>query len=172
MENRLVLGVDVTNSSVNRRSDSVAGLAVGRAGARGEVFLFLNSADNLSRMADLSFGLNRLERSGFLVDELSVVEGRKEWFLMMDSLRVVAGVAGVVVVAVVVVLLAPRDRSKLSEAVVVVLLLVVGVRVVATVTRLPRSRPTPAMLDKVTSINLSPGKSDAASVVGLETIRN
>ena len=166
MENRLVLGVDVTNSSVNRRSDSGAGLAVGRAGARGEVFLFLNSADNLSRMADLSFGLNRLERSGFLVDELSVVEGRKEWFLMMDSLRVVAGVAGVVVV-----LLAPRDRSKLSGAVVVVLL-VVGVRVVATVTRLPRSRPTPAMLDKVTSINLSPGKSDAASVVGLETIRN
>lgn len=166
MENRLVLGVDVTNSSVNRRSDSVAGLAVGRAGARGEVFLFLNSADNLSRMADLSFGLNRLERSGFLVDELSVVEGRKEWFLMMDSLRVVAGVAGV---GVVVVLLAPRDRSKLSGAVVV---LVVGVRVVATVTRLPRSRPTPAMLDKVTSINLSPGKSDAASVVGLETIRN
>ena len=166
MENRLVLGVDVTNSSVNRRSDSVAGLAVGRAGARGEVFLFLNSADNLSRMADLSFGLNRLERSGFLVDELSVVEGRKEWFLMMDSLRVVAGVAGV---GVVVVLLAPRDRSKLSGAVVVVL---VGVRVVATVTRLPRSRPTPAMLDKVTSINLSPGKSDAASVVGLETIRN
>merc|ERR1719412_432085 len=70
-------------------------------------------------MADLSFGLNRLERSGFLVDELSVVEGRKEWFLMMDSLRVVAGVAGVV--AVVVVLLAPRDRSKLSGAVVVVL---------------------------------------------------
>merc|ERR1719410_1136786 len=58
-------------------------------------------------MADLSFGLNRLERSGFLVDELSVVEGRKEWFLMMDSLRVVAGVG------VVVVLLAPRDRSKL-----------------------------------------------------------
>ena len=170
MENRLVLGVDVTNSSVNRRSDSVAGLAVGRAGARGEVFLFLNSADNLSRMADLSFGLNRLERSGFLVDELSVVEGRKEWFLMMDSLRVVAGVAGV---GVVVVLLAPRDRSKLSGAVVVVVLLVVvGVRVVATVTRLPRSRPTPAMLDKVTSINLSPGKSDAASVVGLETIRN
>ena len=169
MENRLVLGVDVTNSSVNRRSDSGAGLAVGRAGARGEVFLFLNSADNLSRMADLSFGLNRLERSGFLVDELSVVEGRKEWFLMMDSLRVVLGVAGVVVVAVV--LLAPRDRSKLSGAVVVVLL-VVGVRVVATVTRLPRSRPTPAMLDKVTSINLSPGKSDAASVVGLETIRN
>ena len=168
MENRLVLGVDVTNSSVNRRSDSVAGLAVGRAGARGEVFLFLNSADNLSRMADLSFGLNRLERSGFLVDELSVVEGRKEWFLMMDSLRVVAGVAGV---GVVVVLLAPRDRSKLSGAVVVVLV-VVGVRVVATVTRLPRSRPTPAMLDKVTSINLSPGKSDAASVVGLETIRN
>ena len=168
MENRLVLGVDVTNSSVNRRSDSGAGLAVGRAGARGEVFLFLNSADNLSRMADLSFGLNRLERSGFLVDELSVVEGRKEWFLMMDSLRVVAGVAGVVVVAVVVVLLAPRDRSKLSGAV----LVVVGVRVVATVTRLPRSRPTPAMLDKVTSINLSPGKSDAASVVGLETIRN
>ena len=165
MENRLVLGVDVTNSSVNRRSDSGAGLAVGRAGARGEVFLFLNSADNLSRMADLSFGLNRLERSGFLVDELSVVEGRKEWFLMMDSLRVVAGVG------VVVVLLAPRDRSKLSGAV-VVLLLVVGVRVVATVTRLPRSRPTPAMLDKVTSINLSPGKSDAASVVGLETIRN
>ena len=165
MENRLVLGVDVTNSSVNRRSDSGAGLAVGRAGARGEVFLFLNSADNLSRMADLSFGLNRLERSGFLVDELSVVEGRKEWFLMMDSLRVVAGVAGVVVV-----LLAPRDRSKLSGAVVVVV--VVGVRVVATVTRLPRSRPTPAMLDKVTSINLSPGKSDAASVVGLETIRN
>ena len=168
MENRLVLGVDVTNSSVNRRSDSVAGLAVGRAGARGEVFLFLNSADNLSRMADLSFGLNRLERSGFLVDELSVVEGRKEWFLMMDSLRVVAGVAGV---GVVVVLLAPRDRSKLSGAVVVVVV-VVGVRVVATVTRLPRSRPTPAMLDKVTSINLSPGKSDAASVVGLETIRN
>ena len=158
----------MTNSSVNRRSDSVAGLAVGRAGARGEVFLFLNSADNLSRMADLSFGLNRLERSGFLVDELSVVEGRKEWFLMMDSLRVVAGVAGV---GVVVVLLAPRDRSKLSGAVVVVLV-VVGVRVVATVTRLPRSRPTPAMLDKVTSINLSPGKSDAASVVGLETIRN
>ena len=169
MENRLVLGVDVTNSSVNRRSDSVAGLAVGRAGARGEVFLFLNSADNLSRMADLSFGLNRLERSGFLVDELSVVEGRKEWFLMMDSLRVVAGVAGV---GVVVVLLAPRDRSKLSGAVVVLLVVVVGVRVVATVTRLPRSRPTPAMLDKVTSINLSPGKSDAASVVGLETIRN
>ena len=169
MENRLVLGVDVTNSSVNRRSDSGAGLAVGRAGARGEVFLFLNSADNLSRMADLSFGLNRLERSGFLVDELSVVEGRKEWFLMMDSLRVVAGVAGV---GVVVVLLAPRDRSKLSGAVVVLLLVVVGVRVVATVTRLPRSRPTPAMLDKVTSINLSPGKSDAASVVGLETIRN
>ena len=169
MENRLVLGVDVTNSSVNRRSDSVAGLAVGRAGARGEVFLFLNSADNLSRMADLSFGLNRLERSGFLVDELSVVEGRKEWFLMMDSLRVVAGVAGV---GVVVVLLAPRDRSKLSGAVVVVVLVVVGVRVVATVTRLPRSRPTPAMLDKVTSINLSPGKSDAASVVGLEMIRN
>ena len=169
MENRLVLGVDVTNSSVNRRSDSVAGLAVGRAGARGEVFLFLNSADNLSRMADLSFGLNRLERSGFLVDELSVVEGRKEWFLMMDSLRVVAGDG---VVGVVVVLLAPRDRSKLSGAVVVVLLVVVGVRVVATVTRLPRSRPTPAMLDKVTSINLSPGKSDAASVVGLETIRN
>ena len=168
MENRLVLGVDVTNSSVNRRSDSGAGLAVGRAGARGEVFLFLNSADNLSRMADLSFGLNRLERSGFLVDELSVVEGRKEWFLMMDSLRVVAGVG---VVCVVEVLLAPRDRSKLSGAV-VVLLLVVGVRVVATVTRLPRSRPTPAMLDKVTSINLSPGKSDAASVVGLETIRN
>ena len=168
MENRLVLGVDVTNSSVNRRSDSGAGLAVGRAGARGEVFLFLNSADNLSRMADLSFGLNRLERSGFLVDELSVVEGRKEWFLMMDSLRVVAGVAGV---GVVVVLLAPRDRSKLSGAV-VVLVVVVGVRVVATVTRLPRSRPTPAMLDKVTSINLSPGKSDAASVVGLETIRN
>merc|ERR1719412_724376 len=68
-------------------------------------------------MADLSFGLNRLERSGFLVDGLSVVEGRKEWFLMMDSLRVVAGdgVAGVVV-------LAPRDRSKLSGAVVVVLL--------------------------------------------------
>ena len=171
MENRLVLGVDVTNSSVNRRSDSGAGLAVGRAGARGEVFLFLNSADNLSRMADLSFGLNRLERSGFLVDELSVVEGRKEWFLMMDSLRVVAGVAGVVVVAVVVVLLAPRDRSKLS-GVVVLLVVVVGVRVVATVTRLPRSRPTPAMLDKVTSINLSPGKSDAASVVGLEMIRN
>ena len=169
MENRLVLGVDVTNSSVNRRSDSGAGLAVGRAGARGEVFLFLNSADNLSRMADLSFGLNRLERSGFLVDELSVVEGRKEWFLMMDSLRVVAGAAGV---GVVVVLLAPRDGSKLSGAVVVVLLVVVGVRVVATVTRLPRSRPTPAMLDKVTSINLSPGKSDAASVVGLETIRN
>ena len=168
MENRLVLGVDVTNSSVNRRSDSGAGLAVGRAGARGEVFLFLNSADNLSRMADLSFGLNRLERSGFLVDELSVVEGRKEWFLMMDSLRVVAGVG---VVCVVVVLLAPRDRSKLSGAV-VVLVVVVGVRVVATVTRLPRSRPTPAMLDKVTSINLSPGKSDAASVVGLETIRN
>ena len=52
------------------------------------------------------------------------------------------------------------------------MLVVVGVRVVATVTRLPRSRPTPAMLDKVTSINLSPGKSDAASVVGLETIRN
>ena len=156
----------MTNSSVNRRSDSVAGLAVGRAGARGEVFLFLNSADNLSRMADLSFGLNRLERSGFLVDELSVVEGRKEWFLMMDSLRVVAGVVGVVVV-----LLAPRDRSKLSGAVVVVVV-VVGVRAVATVTRLPRSRPTPAMLDKVTSINLSPGKSDAASVVGLETIRN
>ena len=171
MENRLVLGVDVTNSSVNRWSDSVAGLAVGRAGARGEVFLFLNSADNLSRMADLSFGLNRLERSGFLVDELSVVEGRKEWFLMMDSLRVVAGAAGV---GVVVVLLAPRDRSKLSGAVVVVVVLVVvvGVRVVATVTRLPRSRPTPAMLDKVTSINLSPGKSDAASVVGLEMIRN
>merc|ERR1719211_593090 len=70
-------------------------------------------------MADLSFGLNRLERSGFLVDELSVVEGRKEWFLMMDSLRVVAGAAGVVVVAVVVVLLAPRERSKLSGAVVV-----------------------------------------------------
>ena len=158
----------MTNSSVNRRSDSAAGLAVGRAGARGEVFLFLNSADNLSRMADLSFGLNRLERSGFLVDELSVVEGRKEWFLMMDSLRVVTGDAGV---GVVVVLLAPRDRSKLFGAVVVVVV-VVGVRVVATVTRLPRSRPTPAMLDKVTSINLSPGKSDAASVVGLETIRN
>ena len=119
-------------------------------------------------MADLSFGLNRLERSGFLVDELSVVEGRKEWFLMMDSLRVVADDGGV---GVVVVLLAPRDRSKLSGAVVVVVV-VVGVRVVATVTRLPRSRPTPAMLDKVTSINLSPGKSDAASVVGLETIRN
>merc|ERR1719412_2576682 len=68
-------------------------------------------------MADLSFGLNRLERSGFLVDELSVVEGRKEWFLMMDSLRVVVGVGVVVVV-----LLAPRDRSKLSGAVVVVLL--------------------------------------------------
>ena len=168
MENRLVLGVDVTNSSVNRRSECVAGL-VGRAGARGEVFLFLNSADNLSRMADLSFGLNRLERSGFLVDELSVVEGRKEWFLMMDSLRVVAG-DGVVAV-VVVVLLAPRDRSKLSGAVVVVSCTVVVV-VAATVTRLPRSRPTPAMLDKVTSINLSPGKSDAASVVGLETIRN
>ena len=162
------MGVDVTNSSVNRRSECVAGL-VGRAGARGEVFLFLNSADNLSRMADLSFGLNRLERSGFLVDELSVVEGRKEWFLMMDSLRVVAGV-GVVAVVVVVVLLAPRDRSKLSGAVVVVSCTVVWVA--ATVTRLPRSRPTPAMLDKVTSINLSPGKSDAASVVGLETIRN
>ena len=163
------MGVDVTNSSVNRRSECVAGL-VGRAGARGEVFLFLNSADNLSRMADLSFGLNRLERSGFLVDELSVVEGRKEWFLMMDSLRVVAG-DGVVAVVVVVVLLAPRDRSKLSGAVVVVSCTVVVV-VAATVTRLPRSRPTPAMLDKVTSINLSPGKSDAASVVGLETIRN
>ena len=163
------MGVDVTNSSVNRRSECVAGL-VGRAGARGEVFLFLNSADNLSRMADLSFGLNRLERSGFLVDELSVVEGRKEWFLMMDSLRVVAGVVVVVAVVVVVVLLAPRDRSKLSGAVVVSCTVVVVVA--ATVTRLPRSRPTPAMLDKVTSINLSPGKSDAASVVGLETIRN
>ena len=84
MENLRVFGVDVTNSSVNRFSPgSVVDVDVRVVGARGEVFL-LNSADSLS-LALLSFGLNRPGLKDFFVDELSVVDGRKEWFLMMDS---------------------------------------------------------------------------------------
>ena len=78
MENLLVFGVDVTNSSVNRFCSVVL------VGALGDVFL-LNRADSLS-LALLSFGLNRPGLKDFFVDELSVVDGRKEWFLRMDSL--------------------------------------------------------------------------------------
>ena len=81
MENLLVFGVDVTNSSVNRFCSVVLVVVVG---ALGDVFL-LNRADSLS-LALLSFGLNRPGLKDFFVDELSVVDGRKEWFLRMDSL--------------------------------------------------------------------------------------
>ena len=81
IENLLVFGVDVTNSSVNRFCSVVLVVVVG---ALGDVFL-LNRADSLS-LALLSFGLNRPGLKDFFVDELSVVDGRKEWFLRMDSL--------------------------------------------------------------------------------------
>ena len=83
IENLLVFGVDVTNSSVNRFC-SVVLVVVLLVGALGDVFL-LNRADSLS-LALLSFGLNRPGLKDFFVDELSVVDGRKEWFLRMDSL--------------------------------------------------------------------------------------
>ena len=104
MENRLVFGVDVTNPSVKSLSE------LGReTGARGEVFL-LNRAESLSRAAlSLSFGLNRLDRNGFLVVvELSSVDGRKGLFLMKDIL---------LVVGVVVLLLAPLERFLMSAEV-------------------------------------------------------
>ena len=83
IENLLVFGVDVTNSSVNRFCLVVL-VVVLDVGALGDVFL-LNRADSLS-LALLSFGLNRPGLKDFFVDELSVVDGRKEWFLRMDSL--------------------------------------------------------------------------------------
>ena len=79
MENLLVFGVEVTNSSVNSLCPGSVvdvGVDVRVVGARGEVFL-LNRADSLS-LALLSFGLNRPGLKDFLVVDLSVVDGRKE----------------------------------------------------------------------------------------------
>jgi len=161
MENRRVLGVDVTNSSVKMLSAS------GLVGARGDVCL-LNRADNLS-LARLSFGLNRFERKGFLVclSGLSVVEGRKE-FLMIENLLVLvfSAVVEVTVVEVVVVVVdvvevevvdedaekTPKVVSSDRDDVVISTELCVGLKFIVP------SELTPSIFDKVTSINLSTAK--------------
>ena len=161
MENRRVLGVDVTNSSVKMLSAS------GLVRARGDVCL-LNRADNLS-LARLSFGLNRFERKGFLVclSGLSVVEGRKE-FLMIENLLVLvfSAVVEVTVVEVVVVVVdvvevevvdedaekTPKVVSSDRDDVVISTELCVGLKFIVP------SELTPSIFDKVTSINLSTAK--------------
>ena len=165
MENRLVFGVDVTNPSVKSLSES--GL---ETGARGEVFL-LNSADRRSRAdLNLSFGLKRFVRNGFLVvAELSSVDGRNGLFLMRDILSVVA---------VVELLLAPLERflssswplvdsvaSSISDVVLIDVVLRLDLKSIVL------SLLTPSIFDKVTSINLSTAK-PSTSVVDLKMIWN
>ena len=145
MENRLVLGVDVTNSSVNSLSRDVV---------LGEVTL-LNSADILS----LFLWSGVLNKLGRLLSELSVVRGRKfdflkglnlVWdFLVVSAWTVEGGVVSV------------SSVSSLASVVVWSPFVVAALRLMVL------NELTPSMLDKVTSINLSMEDPDTSVELGL-----